>query len=195
MSNLIGYARVSKGEQSLDSQVDALLQYGCLKKNIYVDKISGSKSERPGLGKCLEAIQPYDTLVIWRLDRLGRSLKHLIETVETLQEKHIGFKSICDGHIDTTTASGELIFNIFSSLAQFERKLIQERTKAGLKAARARGRLGGRPPLSPNNPKVIAAQQLHKNMGLSIGEICKELDISQTTLYRYLNTKESIQVK
>ena len=191
MSNLIGYARVSKGEQNLDSQVDALLQYGCLKKNIYVDKISGSKSERPGLGKCLEIIQPEDTLVIWRLDRLGRSLKHLIETVETLQEKNIGFKSICDGHIDTTTASGELIFNIFSSLAQFERKLIQERTKAGLKAARARGRLGGRPPLSPNNPKVIAAQQLHKNMNLSIGEICKELDISQTTLYRYLNTKNT----
>lgn len=187
MSDLIGYARVSKGEQNLDSQIDALLQYGCLKKNIYVDKISGSKSERPGLGKCLEAIQPEDTLVIWRLDRLGRSLKHLIETVETLQDKNIGFKSICDGHIDTTTASGELVFNIFSSLAQFERKLIQERTKAGLKAARARGRLGGRPPLSPNNPKVIAAQQLHKNMKLSIGEISKELDISQTTLYRYLN--------
>ena len=189
MSNLIGYARVSKGEQNLDSQVDSLLQYGCLKKNIFVDKISGAKSERPGLKKCLEVIQPGDTLVIWRLDRLGRSLKHLIETVETLQEKNIGFKSIRDGHIDTTTASGELIFNIFSSLAQFERKLIQERTKAGLKAARARGRLGGRPSLSPNNPKVIAAQQLHKNMNLSIGEICKELDISQTTLYRYLNTK------
>ena len=100
-------------------------------------------------------------------------------------------KSIRDGHIDTTTASGEHIFNIFSSLAQFERKLIQERTKAGLKAARARGRLGGRPPLSPNNPKVIAAQQLHKNMDLSIGEICKELDISQTTLYRYLNIANS----
>ena len=187
MNNLIGYARVSKGEQNLDSQVDALLQYGCLKKNIFTDKISGAKSDRPGLGKCLGFIQPGDTLVIWRLDRLGRSLKHLIGTVETLQEKGIGFKSICDGHIDTTTASGELIFNIFSSLAQFERKLIQERTKAGLKAARARGRLGGRPPLSPNNPKVIAAQQLHKNMNLSIGEICKELDISQTTLYRYLN--------
>ena len=127
--------------------------------------------------------------MIWRLDRLGRSLKHLIETVETLQEKNIGFKSIRDGHIDTTTASGELIFNIFSSLAQFERKLIQERTKAGLKAARARGRLGGRPPLSPNNPKVIAAQQMHKNMNLSIGEICQELNISQTTFYRYLSIK------
>ncbi len=189
MSRLIGYARVSKGEQNLDSQVDALLHYGCLKKNIFVDKISGSKRERPGLAKCLEIIQPGDTLVIWRLDRLGRSLKHLIETVETLQEQNIGFKSIRDGHMDTTTASGELIFNIFSSLAQFERKLIQERTKAGLKAARARGRLGGRPPLSPNNPKVIAAQQLHDNMNISISEICKELDISQATLYRYLNAK------
>jgi DNA invertase Pin-like site-specific DNA recombinase len=195
MNNLIGYARVSKGEQNLDSQVDALLHYGCLKKNIFVDKISGSKGERPGLIKCLETIEPGDTLVIWRFDRLGRSLKHLIETVETLQEKEIGFKSICDGHIDTTTASGELIFNIFSSLAQFERKLIQERTKAGLKAARARGRLGGRPPLSPNNPKVIAAQQMHKNLKLSIGEICKELDISVTTLYRYLNAKPKESAK
>ena len=189
MSRLVGYARVSKGEQNLDSQLDALLHYGCLRKNIFVDKISGSKSERPGLIKCLDFLQPDDTLVIWRLDRLGRSLKHLIGIVEQLQEKNIGFKSIRDGHIDTTTASGELVFNIFSSLAQFEKRLIQERTKAGLKAARARGRLGGRPPLSTNNPKVLAAKQMHQNMNISIDEICKELGVSKPTLYRYLSMK------
>ncbi len=189
MSRLVGYARVSKGEQNLDSQLDALLHYGCNKKNIFVDKISGSKSDRPGLTKCLDCLQSGDTLVIWRLDRLGRSLKHLIETVENLHERGILFKSICDGHIDTTTASGELVFNIFSSLAQFERRLIQERTKAGLKAARARGRLGGRPALSANNPKVLAAKQMHQNMSISIEEICNELDVSKPTLYRYLSMK------
>ena len=128
-----------------------------------------------------------NTLVLWRLDRLGRSLKHLIETVEGLHEKGVAFKSISDGHIDTTTASGELIFNIFSSLAQFERKLIQERTKAGLKAARSRGKHGGRPPLSPTDPKVITAKHLHKDLNLSIKEICDRLDVSITTLYRYLS--------
>lgn len=187
MPKLIGYARVSKGEQNLNLQLDALTEYGCLKKNIFIDKISGSKSERPGLSNCLTSLQEEDTLVIWRLDRLGRSLKHLIEVIEDLHERNIFFKSINDGHIDTTTASGELIFNIFSSLAQFERRLIQERTKAGLKAARARGKLGGRPPMSPNNPKVIAAKQMHKNLNIDINEICKELDISKPTLYRYLS--------
>lgn len=189
MSKPVGYARVSKGEQNLHPQIDALLDYGCLKKNIFVDKISGAKSERPGLSTCLASLQPGDTLVIWRLDRLGRSLKHLIDVVEHLHENGIFFKSISDGHIDTTTASGELIFNIFSSLAQFERRLIQERTKAGLKAARARGRLGGRPPLSPHNPKILAAKQMHQNLNMTIKEICKELDISVPTLYRYLNIK------
>ena len=186
MGTLVGYARVSKGEQNLNLQIDALQTAGCSKDNIFTDKISGAKEERSGLKKCLLRLSPGDTLVVWRLDRLGRSIRHLIEIVESLKENGIGFKSICDGHIDTTTASGELVFNIFSSLAQFERKLIQERTIAGLKAARARGRLGGRPPLSPNNPKVIAAKQMHKDHDLSIVDICKHLSISRTTFYHYL---------
>jgi len=186
MTKLVGYARVSKGEQNLNLQIDALKKEGCLKGNIYSDRISGAKSDRPGLNECLAILEPGDTLIIWRLDRLGRSLTHLVSTVEKLVEQKIGFKSICDGHIDTTTASGELIFNVFSSLAQFERRLIQERTNAGLKAARARGRLGGRPALSPNNPKVIAAKQMHKEQSLEISEICKHLQISKPTLYRYL---------
>ena len=144
MPRLIGYARVSTQEQDLNLQLDALEKAGCSKDKIFVDKISGSKAERPGLEKCLAVIQPGDTLLVWRLDRLGRSMVHLISLIEDLRTKQIGFKSICDGAIDTTTASGELIFNIFSSLAQFERRLIQERTKAGLDAARARGRQGGR---------------------------------------------------
>jgi len=189
MTKLVGYARVSKGEQNLNLQIDALKKEGCLKGNIYSDRISGAKSDRPGLNECLSILEPGDTLIIWRLDRLGRSLTHLVSTVEKLVEQKIGFKSICDGHIDTTTASGELIFNVFSSLAQFERRLIQERTNAGLKAARARGRLGGRPALSPNNPKVIAAKQMHKEQSLEISEICKHLQISKPTLYRYLKVR------
>ena len=137
MQNLIGYARVSSISQDLQLQLDALEKAGCQKSQIFVDKISGSKLERPGLDKCLNSLTKGDTLVVWRLDRLGRSMHHLIWLIEDLRQKGISFKSISDGFIDTTTASGELIFNIFSSLAQFERRLIQERTKAGLDAARA----------------------------------------------------------
>ena len=186
MNKLVGYARVSKGEQNLNLQVDALKNAGCEKQNIFTDKISGAKEDRVGLTKCLEQLNPGDTLVIWRLDRLGRSLRQLIGIVEGLKEKNIGFKSICDGHIDTTTASGELVFNIFSSLAQFERKLTQERTKAGLKSARSRGKLGGRPPLSPNDPRVIAAKQMHKDPSIPVQEICDHLNISKATFYHYL---------
>lgn len=186
MGNLIGYARVSKGEQNLDLQVDALLKAGCSKNHLFIDKVSGAKEQRPGLDECLSRLQEGDILLVWRLDRLGRSLKHLVTVVEDLYKRKIGFKSLCDGHIDTTTASGELMFNIFSSLAQFERRLIQERTKAGLEAARARGRKGGRPSLSPFNPKVLAAKQLHQDKSLPIKEICSKLQISPMTLYRYL---------
>ena len=140
----IGYARVSKYDQDLKMQIDALLNFGCKQNHIFTDHISGSKNERPGLSKCMQELQPGDTLIVWRLDRLGRSMPHLVSIVEDLKKREISFKSICDGAIDTTTASGELIFNIFSSLAQFERKLIQERTKAGLNAARERGKKGGR---------------------------------------------------
>lgn len=187
MPRLIGYARVSTQEQDLNLQLDALEKAGCSKDKIFVDKISGSKAERPGLEKCLAAIQPGDTLLVWRLDRLGRSMVHLISLIEDLRTKKIGFKSICDGAIDTTTASGELIFNIFSSLAQFERRLIQERTKAGLDAARARGRQGGRKKVEATNPKVMMAKNMHKDHGMSIENICKTLKISRASFYRYLS--------
>ena len=186
MPKLIGYARVSTQEQDLNLQLDALEKAGCSKDKIFVDKISGSKAERPGLEKCLAVIQPGDTLLVWRLDRLGRSMVHLISLIEDLRTKQIGFKSICDGAIDTTTASGELIFNIFSSLAQFERRLIQERTKAGLDAARARGRQGGRKKVEATNPKVMMAKNMHNDHDININDICKTLKISRATFYRYL---------
>ena len=132
-------------------------------------------------------MQSGDTLLVWRLDRLGRSMPHLVSLIEELKAKKIGFKSICDGAIDTTTASGELIFNIFSSLAQFERRLIQERTRAGLEAARSRGRQGGRKKIENINPKVLMAKNMHKDHGMSIGDICKTLNISRASFYRYIN--------
>jgi DNA invertase Pin-like site-specific DNA recombinase len=187
MKKLIGYARVSTEEQNLNMQIDALLAAGCLKENIFTDTSSGAKAERPGLDACIEALKQGDTLVVWRLDRLGRSMSHLVKFVEELRLKKIAFKSISDGVIDTTSASGEFVFNIFSSLAQFERRLIQERTHAGLKAARARGKKGGRKPISPDNPKVIMACKMHKDHTLSIDEICHTLKISRATFYRYLS--------
>ena len=144
-SRLIGYARVSTTDQDLCLQIDALRQHGVKKEHLFCDKISGAKEDRPGLAACNETLRKGDTLVVWRLDRLGRSMRHLVNMIEELKERGIGFRSISDGMIDTTSASGELVLNIFSALAQFERRLIQERTKAGLAAARARGRIGGRP--------------------------------------------------
>ena len=150
MGRLIGYARVSTGDQDLKLQLDALKTAGCRDVDIYTDKASGARASRPGLDACVKALEPRDTLVVWRLDRLGRSMPHLVALVEELLGKGIGFRSLSDGAIDTTTASGELMFNIFSSLAQFERRLIQERTRVGLAAARARGRKGGRRPIRPD---------------------------------------------
>lgn len=187
MSNLIGYARVSRETQDLQLQLDALSQEGCKKDKIFIDKISGAKHERPGLDECLSELKSGDTLIVWRLDRLGRSMQHLVSLIEDLKQKDISFKSICDGVIDTTSASGELIFNIFSSLAQFERRLIQERTKAGLDAARARGRNGGRKKIESNNPKVLTAKKMHKNHGMSINDICTTLKISRASFYRYIS--------
>ena len=184
--NLIGYARVSTNEQEVQLQLDALKKAGCSKENIFVDHVSGARSNRPGLEKCLITLKHGNTLLVWRLDRLGRSMPHLVSLVEELHAKGVGFRSICDGAIDTTTASGELIFNIFSSLAQFERKLIQERTRAGLAAARARGRKGGRKKLNANDSRVLTAKRMHKNHGMSINEICKILKISRPSFYRYL---------
>jgi DNA invertase Pin-like site-specific DNA recombinase len=181
---LIGYARVSTTDQTLNLQKDALEKASCTK--IFTDTTSGATTERPGLEQALAFIRPGDTLVVWRLDRLGRSLKHLIETITTLHDKQIGFKSITE-NIDTTTSGGKLIFHIFAALAEFERDIIRERTQAVLLAARARGRRGGRPKaLQTNN--VAMAQALYNDKQHSIMEICKTLKISKATLYRYIKT-------
>ena len=184
---LIGYARVSTNEQNLDLQRDALRNAGVSAKNLYTDKITGTKQERPGLEAALSHLREGDTLVVWRLDRLGRSLKHLIETVTSLQEQHMSFQSITE-HINTATATGQLVFHIFGALAEFERNLIKERTMAGLEAARARGRKGGRPKLNPSLSTVTMAKKLYADKTNSIADICRTLHISRATLYRYLNT-------
>jgi DNA invertase Pin-like site-specific DNA recombinase len=181
---LIGYARVSTTDQTLDLQKDALEKAGCDK--IFTDTASGAKAERTGLDQAFSHVRPGDTLVVWRLDRLGRSLRHLIETITALANRQIGFKSITE-NIDTTTSGGKLIFHIFGALAEFERDIIRERTQAGLTAARARGRKGGRPKaLTPK--KVQMAEALYKDKHNTIDEICKTLKISRATLYRYIKT-------
>ena len=187
---LIGYARVSKYDQDLNLQIDALKKGGCRRDRIFVDKVSGTRSRRPGLEACLKALKAGDVLLVWRLDRLGRSMIHLVDLVEQLRDHSVGFRSLCDGSVDTTTASGELVFHIFSALAQFERRLIQERTKAGLAAARARGRKGGRKPISPNDPRVQTAKTMHRDKDMAVGNICKTLGISRSTFYRYLEMSD-----
>src|SRR3989454_5483118 len=184
---LIGYARVSTTDQTLNLPQDALEKIGCSK--IFTDTISGATTERKGLDEALEYVRAGDTLVVWRLDRLGRSLKHLIETITNLNNRKIGFRSITE-NIDTTTSGGKLIFHIFGALAEFERDIIRERTNAGLQAARARGRLGGRPKAKTlNTPKKVAmAQSLYEDKNNTIDEICKTLNISRSTLYRYIQT-------
>src|SRR3954464_7335141 len=176
---LIGYARVSTIEQTLDLQRDALKGAGCEK--LYTDTASGAKAERKGLEQALATARAGDTLAVWRLDRLGRSLPHLIETVTNLEKEGIGFKSLTE-NIDTTTSSGKLIFHIFGALAEFERNIIRERTQAGLQAARAKGRLGGRPK-SLTGKKTAMAQALYNDKNNTIDEICKTLNISRATLY------------
>src|SRR2546423_9576546 len=185
---LVGYARISTSEQTLNLQKDALEKLGCIK--IFSDVVSGAKAERTGLTEALEYVREGDTLIVWRLDRLGRSLKHLIETITKLNNRKIGFKSITE-NIDTTTSGGKLVFHIFGALAEFERDIIQDRTKAGLNAARSRGRLGGRPKAKTlDSPKKIAlAQSLYENRNNTIDEICKTLNVSRATLYRYIKAK------
>jgi DNA invertase Pin-like site-specific DNA recombinase len=182
---LIGYARVSTQDQTLNLQKDALNQAGCTK--IFTDTASGAKQERVGLTEALDYVREGDTLVVWRLDRLGRSLKHLIETITLLNSRNIGFKSLTE-NIDTTTSGGKLVFHIFGALAEFERDIIRERTQAGLQAARARGRKGGRPK-ALSGKKVAHLQELYSNKDNSIDEICRTLNISRATLYRYINAK------
>ena len=183
---LVGYARVSTDDQDLSLQMDSLLSLGIIQDDIFTDKISGAKTDRPGLGACLAKLQAGDTLVVWRLDRLGRSMHHLVDLIEELRNRGIGFRSVSDGLIDTTSPSGELVFHIFSALAQFERRLIQERTKAGLASARARGRLGGRPAVDLDEAKVRAARKLHDDHTLNIDDICNTLHISRSSYYRYI---------
>jgi DNA invertase Pin-like site-specific DNA recombinase len=181
---LIGYARVSTGDQTLDLQRDALRAAGC--GRIFEETASGAKSERPVLKEGLEYLRPGDTLVVWRLDRLGRSLQHLLTTIADLAEQGIGFKSLTE-QIDTTTPGGKLVFHLFGSLAEFERDLIRERTNAGLAAARARGRLGGRPKKLADPKKLDLAQRMYDEGGTDIATICQTLGISRATLYRSLN--------
>lgn len=179
---LIGYARVSTDDQNLDLQRDALEQAGCEK--IYTDQQSGASTERLGLAGVLETARRGDTLVVWRLDRLGRSLKQLIHLVETLDQRGIGLRSLQE-NIDTTTSGGRLVFHLFGALAEFERHVIRERTQAGLSAARARGRQGGRPKrLSPHKRELLL--RLHQERRHSIAEICQIMGISKSTLYNYL---------
>jgi DNA invertase Pin-like site-specific DNA recombinase len=182
----IGYARVSTADQTLSLQQDALTSAKCAP--IYTDTMSGTKDRRPGLEQALSHLRVGDTLVVWRLDRLGRSLKHLIDTIQDLEQRGVGFKSLTE-NIDTTTPGGKLIFHIFGSLAEFERALIVERTQAGLAAARARGRKGGRPRGSVRyDPKKFAlAQQLYDEQKRSVADICMTLGIARTTFYRYLS--------
>lgn len=185
MNNIIGYARVSTHDQNLDLQLDALKKAGCTE--IFQEKVSGAKKERPELQKLLDYLRPGDVVVIWKLDRLGRSLKDLIELVEHIKAKGVELKSLQD-NIDTSTPTGKLTFNIFASIAQFERDIIRERTKAGLAAARARGRLGGRPKgLSKEaEKKAKIAKSLYLSGDYSIREITEQLQISKPTLYKYL---------
>jgi len=186
---LIGYARVSTQDQTLDLQTDALEQAGCEK--VFKDVMSGATSERPGLQAALNHLRAGDTLVVWRLDRLGRTLKQLIATVTDLSDQGVGFKSLQES-MDTTTSGGKLIFHVFASLAEFERDVIRERTKAGLQAARARGRRGGKPSLQSRDPKKVAlAKQLYAERKMAVREICATLHIGKSTLYRYLQAEKS----
>src|SRR5579872_5250536 len=188
---LIGYARVSTTDQDLSSQEDVLKSAGCEK--IYTDVVSGVKTARPGLNSALSQLRKGDMLVVWRLDRLGRSLTHLIQTIKELSEKGIGFKSLQE-NIDTTTSGGQLIFHIFGALAQFERELIRERTQAGLKAARVRGRMGGRP-VQLNTQEIRKLKKHYDKGDLSVMEICKLFNITKPTLYRYLKSEKQKKLK
>ena len=182
----IGYARVSTADQHLRMQEDALKSAGC--DEIFSDVVSGVKSQRPGLDKALDYLREGDTLVVWKLDRLGRSVQHLIQTIKELSDKKIGFKSLQE-NIDTTTSGGKLIFHIFSALAEFERDLIQERTQAGLQAARARGRMGGRPPLLDNR-QITRMIEMYDEQKNTVAEICKIYDISRPSFYNYLRKRQ-----
>lgn len=185
---IIGYARVSTQDQHPELQLDALTNAGC--EQIFQEKITGTLRERPELSLCLRTLRKGDTLVVWRLDRLARSLKDLVEIIEELHQREIGFRSLTES-IDTTNASGKLIFHIFGALAEFEHSLITERTKAGLAAARARGRKGGRPPAMSTSDIKKAAAMLADPM-ITKADVAKHFKVSRTTLNAHLEKRDKI---
>jgi len=193
---LIGYMRVSKsdGTQTLDLQRDALLAAGVTPERLYEDRASGRKDQRPGLVTCLQALQPGDILVVWKLDRLGRNLKHLVSVVDDLQQRQVGFKVLAGAgvQIDTTTANGRLVFGIFAALAEFEAELIRERTRAGLAAARARGRRGGRPQ-KMTKETLRTAMAAMRDQTTSARAVARRLGVPTTTLYMYINRDGSLK--
>ena len=187
MGSLLGYARVSTAEQDAAVQVDELTAAGCYR--VYTDHASGALDRRPELDAVLAQLRPGDSLVVWRLDRLGRSLRHLIDTVTSLDERQVGFRSLRED-IDTTTAGGRLVFHLFGALAQCEREIIRDRTVAGLAAARARGRMGGRPS-KLNADQVRTARRLYDERELTVEEIGRILGVSRTSIYRALGRERS----
>jgi DNA invertase Pin-like site-specific DNA recombinase len=189
--HLIGYARVSTSDQNLELQLDALKEAGC--RRVFEETASGANKARPQLLQALDFLRPGDTLVVWKLDRLARSVQQLIEIIEQLHKRGCGFKSLTEA-IDTTTAGGRLIFHIFGALAEFERGIIRERTLAGLDAARARGRKGGRPKLM-NDESLIVAQALLRDGVLTVRDIAKQAGVSEATLYKYLPSPRSSNVR
>jgi DNA invertase Pin-like site-specific DNA recombinase len=186
MAHLLGYARVSTCDQHPDLQVDALKAVGCYR--VFVDTASGALAARPALDQVLDQLRPGDTLVVWKLDRLGRSLRHLVDTIATLADRGVGFRSLQE-QVDTTTPGGKLVFHIFAALAEFERDLVRERTTAGLAAARARGRTGGRPPVM-TEPKVRLARQMYASRQYTLAAIASALGVSRASIYRHLDDLE-----
>lgn len=183
----IGYARISTSDQSLNLQIDALKKNRC--ERLFSEIASGAKSDRPELQKALDFARKGDTIIVWKLDRLGRSLKHLVETVAVLESRGVHFQSLQEA-INTSSAGGRLTFHLFSALAEFERALIQERTHAGLKAARARGRFGGRPrKISDADAKKINILLADKSTPIT--EICSTFHVSRSTLYRHINSLDT----
>jgi len=193
---LIGYMRVSEadGSQVLDLQRDALIAAGVKPSRLYEDEASGKKDDRPGLNACLKSLREGDTLVVWKLDRLGRNLRHLVNTVHDLMERKIGFRVLSGqgANIDTTTPGGRLVFGIFAALAEFERDLIRERTIAGLASARARGRNGGRP-FTMTPAKLRLAQAAMAKRDTKVSDLCKELGVTRQTLYRFVGPKGELR--